>query len=91
LLHAAPLDRVGSARQNRDAVPALLAVPDEAVSDIAYRSFGEPLLRRLQLLQARDIGARSSSQRNRVGTRAVMPLTLKVAICTSRACLYRQN
>ena len=58
MLHATPLDRVGSARQNRDTVPALLAVPDEAVPGIAYRSFGQPLLRRLQLLQASDIGAR---------------------------------
>jgi hypothetical protein len=37
----------------------------------------------------RRVGRDSSSQRNRVGSRAVMPLTLKVAIFTRRACLYR--
>ena len=45
-----PFDGLCPARQDRDAVPAFLAVPDDAVSRFAYRSFGKPLLRGFQFL-----------------------------------------
>ena len=41
-----------------DAVPAFLAVPQDAVACIPYRVFGKALLRRLQFLQTGDIRTR---------------------------------
>ena len=65
---AAPgLDRLGAAREDGDAVPALLAVPDRAVAGLADRGFREPLVRGLQLLQADDVrlGLRQPAQQHR--------------------------
>src|SRR5690606_17510218 len=50
------LDGIDAARQNGHAVPALLAVPDGAVAGFADGVDGEFLLRRLQFLQAGDVG-----------------------------------
>ena len=47
-----------AARQDGHAVPAFLAVPDGLVAGVAQGRFGEVLLRRLQLLQAGDVGLR---------------------------------
>src|SRR5580658_8417418 len=52
---APDLGGLRAAREDGDAVPALLTVPDHAVSRIADRRLGEVLLRRLQLLQAHDV------------------------------------
>src|SRR5437879_8593884 len=49
------LDRIGAAGENGNAVPALLAVPDCAVTGLPQRRLGKFLLRRLQLLQAHDV------------------------------------
>ena len=57
---AAPrLVDLADAAEDRDAVPALLAVPDRVVAQVADRRFGKLLLRRLQFLQADDVGLRS--------------------------------
>ena len=78
---AAPgLDRVGTSREDGDAVPALLAVPDRAVAGAPDRGLRELLVRRLQLLQADHVRLGLASQRSRTGSRPLMPLTLKVAI-----------
>src|SRR5271163_5046877 len=50
------LQRILTARENGDAVPALLAVPDHAVAGLADSGFRKLLLRRLQFLETRDIG-----------------------------------
>jgi hypothetical protein len=55
---AAALDRVASPGQDRDAVERLLAAPDRAVAGVADRTDRKGLVRRLQLLQADDVGLR---------------------------------
>ena len=55
---AAGLVRLGAARQDGDAVPALLALPDRAIAGGPDRRFRELLGRRLQLLQADHVGRR---------------------------------
>ena len=45
-----------TARQDRDAVEAFLAVPDGAVAGVAEGIDGEGLVRGLQLLQTDDVG-----------------------------------
>jgi hypothetical protein len=52
------LDRLAAAREDGDAVPARLAVPDRAVARFLDRAVREPLFRRLQLLQAHRVGRR---------------------------------
>src|SRR5690242_12976816 len=52
----ADLDRIGTARKDRYAVEALLAVPDDAVARLANRSFGKLVVRDLQFLKADDGG-----------------------------------
>src|SRR5215212_9373927 len=49
------LGRVGPAREDCDAIPTLLAVPDRAVARVTKRRNREPLLRGLQFLQADDV------------------------------------
>ena len=49
------LDRIGAAREDCDTIPALLPMPDHAVAGFANSGFRKFLLRRLQLLQARNI------------------------------------
>ena len=78
--HAASLDGLGSAREDRDAVPAFLAMPDDAVARIAYRASGNRSCGAFNSCRHTISGRDSSSQRSRDGSRAVMPLTLKVAI-----------
>jgi hypothetical protein len=53
---ASGFDRIYAARKDGDAVPAFLAVPDHAKAGISNWAFRELLLRRLQLLQANDVG-----------------------------------
>jgi len=52
---AADQRRLAGALQDRDPVPGFLAMPDGAITGIADRCRREFLVRRLQLLQARDI------------------------------------
>jgi len=52
---AADFDRLTAAGEDGDAVPALLAVTDDAVARRANRQLRKLLLRRLELLQADDI------------------------------------
>src|SRR5665213_4049912 len=52
---ATRFDRLRTAGENGDAVPAFLPVPDGAVPRIADRRFRELLRRRLQLLKADDV------------------------------------
>ncbi len=47
---------IQTARENGDAIPALLAVPDRAVARLADRGLWKFLLGRLQFLKAHDIG-----------------------------------
>jgi hypothetical protein len=54
----AGLLRLYAPRQDGDAVPALLAMPDHAIARVPDRSFRKLLLRRFQLLQADDVGQR---------------------------------
>ena len=53
---AADLGRLRIAGQDRDPVPALLTAPDRSVPGVPDRAVGKALLRRLQLLQANDLG-----------------------------------
>src|SRR5690242_13045792 len=53
--YAANLDRIGAARQDRDAVEALLTVPDDAVACVANRTLGKLVVRGLQFLKACDV------------------------------------
>src|SRR5208283_2949856 len=52
---ATTLDRFAAAREDRDAIPAFLAMPDWRVAGFADRRFRKFILGRLQFLQARDI------------------------------------
>src|SRR5271163_3375218 len=52
---ATTLDRFAAAREDRDAIPAFLAMPDWRVAGFADRRFRKFFLRRLQFLEARDI------------------------------------
>src|ERR1700689_2538123 len=52
---ATTLDRFPAARENRDAIPAFLAMPDWRIAGFADRRFGKFILRRLQFLKACDI------------------------------------
>src|SRR5215203_6155326 len=49
------LGRIGSAGEDCDAIPTLLAVPDRPVASVTKRRSREPLLRGLQFLQADDV------------------------------------
>lgn len=49
---------LSDAAENGDAIPALLPLPDRVVAEIADRFVRKFLLRRLQLLEADDIGLR---------------------------------
>src|SRR5215218_5888209 len=49
------LGRIGAPGEDCDAIPTLLAVPDRAVAGVTKGRRREPLLRRLQLLQADDV------------------------------------
>src|SRR5207245_9075670 len=53
---AADFGRLRIAGQDRDPVPALLTAPDRSVPGVPDRAVGKALLRRLQLLQANDLG-----------------------------------
>jgi hypothetical protein len=46
------LDRIDATREDRDAVPGLLSVPNRAVSGLANVRAGKVFLRRFQFLQA---------------------------------------
>src|SRR5580704_375334 len=52
---ATTLDRFATARENRNAIPAFLAMPDWRVAGFADRRFREFILRCLQFLKAGDI------------------------------------
>src|SRR5271155_6158777 len=52
---ATTLDRFAAAREDRDAIPAFLAMPDWRVAGFADRRFRKFILGRLQFLEARDI------------------------------------
>src|SRR5271156_1064795 len=52
---ATTLDRIGATREDCDPIPALLPMPDHAIAGFANRGFRKSLLRRFQLLQARNI------------------------------------
>ena len=54
----AGLVRLCVPRQDGDAVPASLAMPDRAIARVPDRGFRKFLMRRFQLLQADDIGRR---------------------------------
>src|SRR5262245_58439598 len=56
----ARLDRRRAARQDSDAVPAFLPMPDGAEARLPNGVDGKPLLRRLQFLQAEDVRLRLS-------------------------------
>src|SRR5205823_2918038 len=56
--HTSSFERLCSPREDRHAVPAFLAVPDEPVSCIAYLSLGKALLWNLQFLKTNNIGMR---------------------------------
>jgi hypothetical protein len=47
--------RLGAARQDRHAVPALLAMPDGVIAGRLQLRLRKPLLRRFELLQAGDV------------------------------------
>jgi hypothetical protein len=47
--------RIGPAREDCDAIPTLLPVPDRAVASVTRRGGREPLLWDLQFLQADDV------------------------------------
>ncbi len=49
------LGRIGAPGEDCDAIPTLLAVPDRAVAGVTKGRSREPLLRRLQFLQADDV------------------------------------
>src|SRR4051794_12073183 len=51
----ADLYRLGAARQDRNAVPAFLPVPNRAVTGTLDRGFRELLIRRLEFLKADDV------------------------------------
>src|ERR1700730_9751300 len=53
---ATNLDRIGAERKDRDAIEALLAVPDDAVARLANRGLGKLVMRDLQFLKACDVG-----------------------------------
>src|SRR5271166_5049842 len=54
---AAPrFDGIGPAHQDGNAVPAFLAMPNRAIAGVADRPFRKLVLRRLQFLQAHDVG-----------------------------------
>src|SRR5271166_5439085 len=54
---AAPrFDGIGPAHQDGNAVPAFLAMPNRAITGVADRPFRKLVLRRLQFLQAHDVG-----------------------------------
>src|SRR5882672_6719776 len=53
---ATDLDGIFVTREDRDPIPALLPMPDHAVAGLANRGFRKLLLRRLQLLKARNVG-----------------------------------
>jgi hypothetical protein len=55
---ASGLDRIGVQREDRDAVPRFLSVPDRAISGLANSTDWEILLGRLQFLTANDIRLR---------------------------------
>jgi hypothetical protein len=55
---AAGLDRLGAARQDRHAIPALLSVPDRALARRTQRRRRKFLVGCLQLLQAHDVRRR---------------------------------
>jgi hypothetical protein len=50
------LDRLAAAREDGDAVPALLAVPDRAIAGLLDRGRGKAVFGRLQFLEAGDVG-----------------------------------
>src|SRR5687767_10651513 len=52
---AAALSRVGSSGEDRDSVPALLAVPNSAVPSLPDCTFRELVLRRLEFLKAHHV------------------------------------
>ena len=64
---AAGFHRLGAACEDRDAVPALLPVPDRAIARGADRGRGKFLIGRLQFLQADDVRRGLLSQRSRLG------------------------
>jgi hypothetical protein len=55
-LAAARFDAIGTARQDGDAVAPFLPTSNRAVAGIADRASWKLLLRRLQFLQAHDVG-----------------------------------
>ncbi len=55
---AARFVEFADAAEHRDAVPAALAVPDDVVARVADRGFRKFLLRRLEFLEADDVGLR---------------------------------
>ena len=75
---AAPgLDRLAAARQDRDAVPALLPVPDRAVAGVADRCLGELLARgAFSSCRQTTSGWASASHRSSTGSRPLTPFTL---------------
>ena len=52
------LDRLPAARQDCDAIPGLLAMPDRAIAGLLNFLLREAHVRRFQLLQADDVGLR---------------------------------
>ena len=51
------LHRLGAAREDRDAVPAFLSVPDHPVTGIPNGAFRKLLLRGFEFLKANDVGS----------------------------------
>jgi hypothetical protein len=70
-------DGIGSARQDRDAVPAFLPMPNRAVAGVADRAFWELVLRRLQFLQADDVGRSLIEPAQKYGEPAVDPIDIE--------------
>jgi len=73
---AAPLRRLDTAREDGDAIPTFLAVPDRTVAGGTERGGRKPVIGAFSSCRQTMSGALASSQPNRLVKRPLTPFTL---------------